>query len=67
MCIIFSWRLGDKLVAERFPENPNKYKKIWNIGRNKDNCFYRNLIWVSNEEHIDLERGILLVEELGRQ
>ena len=57
----------DKLVAEHFLENPNNYKKIWHIDRDRNNCFYRNLVWVNNEEYIDLERGILLVEELGRQ
>lgn len=57
----------DKLVAENFLENPHSYKKIWHIDRAKNNCYYRNLIWVNNEEYIDLERGILLVEELGRQ
>lgn len=57
----------DKLVAEHFLEKPDKCNKIWHIDRNRHNCFYRNLVWVSNEEHIDLEREILLVEELGRQ
>ena len=57
----------DKLVAEHFLENPNNYKKIWHIDRDKNNCYYRNLIWVNNEEYMDLERGIVYVEELGRQ
>lgn len=57
----------DKLVAGHFLENPHNYKKIWHIDRDKNNNYYRNLIWVNNEEYIDLERGILLVEELGRQ
>ena len=57
----------DKLVAENFLEKPRSYGKIWHIDRDRNNCFYRNLVWVNNEEYIDLERGILLVEELGRQ
>ena len=57
----------DKLVAEHFLENPKKYKRIWHIDRDRNNCFYRNLVWVNDEEYIDLERGILRVEELGRQ
>lgn len=57
----------DKLVAEHFLENPDKHKKIWHIDRDKNNCFYRNLIWVSDEEYIYLQRGIVLTEELGRQ
>ena len=57
----------DKLAAEHFLENPNGYKKIWHIDRDRNNCFYRNLISVNNEEYMDLQRGIVLVEELGRQ
>jgi len=57
----------DKLVAEHFLEKPDKCNRIWHIDRNRNNCFYRNLVWVNDEEYIDLERGILLVEELGRQ
>mgnify|MGYP001066102447 FL=1 len=57
----------DKLVAEHFLERPDGCNKIWHIDRDKNNCFYRNLVWVNNEEYIDLEREILLVEELERQ
>lgn len=57
----------DKLVAEHFLEKPDNRNKIWHIDRNKNNCYYRNLVWVNNEEYIDLEREIVLVEELGRQ
>ena len=39
--------------------------KVWNIDRDKDNCYHRNLIWVNNEEYIDLQREIMLIEELG--
>lgn len=57
----------DKLVAEHFLEKPDKCNKIWHIDRDRDNCYYRNLIWVNNEEYMDLQRGIVLVEDLGRQ
>lgn len=57
----------DKLVAEHFLEKPDKCNKIWHIDRDRNNCFYKNLVWVNNEEYIDLEREIVLVEELGRQ
>ena len=57
----------DKLVAEHFLERPDGCNKIWHIDRNKSNCYYKNLVWVNNEEYIDLEREIVLVEELGRQ
>jgi hypothetical protein len=57
----------DKLVAEHFLEKPDKCNKIWHIDMDRDNCYYRNLIWVNNEEYMDLQRGIVLVEDLGRQ
>ncbi len=57
----------DKLVAEHFLEKPNKCNRIWHIDKDRNNCFYRNLVWVNDEEYIDLGRGILLVEKLGRQ
>ena len=60
-------RYSDKIVAEHFLENLQGYKKVWHIDRNKDNCFYRNLVWVNEEEYMELERGTLLVEDLGRQ
>ncbi len=41
----------DKLVAEHFLENPNNNKKIWHIDRDKNNCFYRNLVWVNKRVH----------------
>ncbi len=57
----------DKLVAEHFLEKTSRYNKIWHLDGDKNNCFYRNLVRVSDDEYIDLERGILLTEELGRQ
>lgn len=57
----------DKLVAEHFLEKPDRCNMIWHIDRERNNCFYRNLVWVNYEEYIDLKRGSLFVEELGRQ
>ena len=37
----------DKLVAEHFLEKPEGCNKIWHIDRNKNNCYYKNLIWVN--------------------
>ncbi|MCH5257925.1 MAG: hypothetical protein J1D87_11575, partial [Lachnospiraceae bacterium] len=48
----------DKLVAEHFLEKPENCNRIWHIDRDKNNCFYRNLVWVNDEEYIDLDRGI---------
>ena len=57
----------DKLVAEHFLENASKYKRIWHIDRDIENCFYRNLVWVDNKEYRVLNGGNLAIEELGRQ
>ena len=57
----------DKLVAEHFLENASKYKRIWHIDRDIENCFYRNLVWVDHKEYRDLNSGNLPLEELGRQ
>lgn len=58
----------DKIVANHFLEKKSdKYRRVWHIDRDKNNCHYKNLVWVSNEEYVDLDRQILLVEELGRQ
>lgn len=34
----------DKLVAEHFLEKPDKCNRIWHIDRDRNNCFYRNLV-----------------------
>ncbi len=57
----------DKLVAEHFLEKPLGANRIWHIDRDKDNCHYKNLVWVNDEEYTDLDRGIIQVDELGRQ
>ncbi|MDR1771002.1 MAG: HNH endonuclease [Hungatella sp.] len=57
----------DKLVAEHFLEQPDKHDRVWHIDRNKDNCHYKNLVWVTKREYMDLDRRVLLISELGRQ
>lgn len=57
----------DKLVAEHFLENTMKYNRIWHLDRDKDNCFYKNLILVDSKEYYRLMCGNLQVEDLGRQ
>jgi len=57
----------EKLVAEHFLENLGKYNMVWHIDGNKDNCHYKNLVWVTKRESMDLDRGVLLISELGRQ
>lgn len=57
----------DKLVAEHFLENANRYDRIWHIDRDKNNCYYKNLICVNSEEYWALGRGSLSVENINRQ
>ncbi len=57
----------DKLVAEHFLEQSDRQIRVWHIDRNKDNCHYKNLAWVTKREYVDLDREVLLLSELGRQ
>lgn len=54
------------LVAEHFLENTSGCDLIYHIDRDKNNCFYKNLIWVSKRECCALYAGNMTVEELGR-
>lgn len=48
----------DKLVAEHFLEKPSANQtKVWHIDRNKSNCFYKNLIWVTEFQYRKLRSG----------
>lgn len=58
---------ADKLVAEHFLEKTIGCDRIWHIDRDKSNCFYKNLIWVTDKEYHALNVGNMSVEELGRQ
>lgn len=57
----------DRLVAETFLECQKYYDKLWHVDGDRRNCFYRNLMWVNKSEYSRLERGVLTVEDLGRQ
>lgn len=59
----------EKLVAEHFLENTDKskYCMVWHIDEDKDNCFYKNLMWVSQREYMDLKSHNITVKELNRQ
>lgn len=57
----------DKLVAEHFLEQPDKHNRVWHIDWNNDNCHYKNLVWVTKREYMDLDRGAIPLSELGRQ
>ena len=59
----------DKLVAERFLEYPQVDGKLylWHIDRDKDNCYYKNLIWVNYKEKQQLENGNMTIDDLDRK
>lgn len=57
----------DILVAEYFLMNPKRYKRIWHIDENMNNNYYKNLIYVSNEEYELLRKHVITVAELGRE
>lgn len=57
----------DILVAEYFLMNPKQYKRIWHIDENINNNYYKNLIYVSNEEYELLRKHVIAVSELGRE
>ena len=57
----------DILVAEYFLMNPKQYKRIWHIDENMNNNYYKNLIYVSNEEYELLRKHTKTVAELGRE
>lgn len=57
----------DKLVAEHFLEKPNKCDKIWHIDRNKNNCYYKNLMWVNDKENYSLRNDIIKLDDIERK
>lgn len=56
----------NRLVAEHFLERRTNCNRIWHIDRDKSNCFYKNLIWVSDKEYYDLNVGIIQTEEIQK-
>lgn len=53
----------DELVAQHFLV-PNDGKKVWHKDGNRDNLWYKNLIYVTNEQFSDLEAGVVTWQEL---
>lgn len=60
------WQL-DKLVAEHFLIKQPEHTRIWHIDEDCNNNFYKNLVWVTNDEYERLRKNVLKVEDLGRQ
>lgn len=55
------------LVAKYFLIKPKGCNKIWHIDEDMNNNYYKNLIYVSNEEYELLRKYVKTVVELGRE
>lgn len=56
-----------ELVAEHFLEPVKGKNRIYNIDGNKANNYYKNIIYVDNQEYYDLSIGKININDLGRQ
>lgn len=54
------------LVVEHFLEKVKGKNRIWFIDGNKANNYYKNLIYVNDQEYYALNTGKITVKELGR-
>lgn len=56
-----------ELVAEYFLEKVKHKNRIWFIDGDKSNNYYKNLIYVDDQEYYDLNTKKIKVEDLGRK
>ena len=56
----------DVLVADHFLEKVNGANRIWHIDNDVNNCTYKNLIFVSDDEYANLKSGIIDIEDIDR-
>lgn len=57
----------EELVAEYFLIKPRHCNIVWHIDRNINNNYYKNLIYVTNEEYDKLYKKVIEVSELKRE
>lgn len=67
-----NYRAGDyyteKLVAMCFLKKPDgRYNKVWHKDGNINNCWYKNLIYVTDEQYSKLKSGAITVDDLPKQ
>lgn len=55
------------LVASHFLMKPKDCRKIWHIDENMNNNYYKNLIYVTEEEYRLLWKHVKTVTEIGRE
>ncbi len=56
-----------KLVANHFLEKVAGCPKIWHIDGDKNNCHYKNLMYVNDKEIYNLSSGVWSKEDLDRE
>lgn len=57
----------EELVAQYFLIKPKNCSRVWHIDRNMNNNYYKNLIYVTNEEYDKLFRKVIDILELDRE
>jgi hypothetical protein len=57
----------EELVAQYFLVKPKECNKVWHIDGNKNNNYYRNLIYVTDEEYDLLHKKVMKVDDLKRE
>lgn len=56
-----------ELVAEYFLIQPKYCVNVWHIDRNKNNNYYKNLIYVTDKEYDMLNKNVIDVSQLNRE
>lgn len=52
------------LMGKIFLKNPNNYTKIWFIDGDKNNFYYKNLVYVSSKDYDDLMYGRKTIDDI---
>lgn len=57
----------EELVAEYFLFRPANRNKVWHIDRNINNNYYKNLVYVNDEEYNMLFKNVIDISKLNRE
>ena len=55
----------EQLMGKLFLKNPNKYTKIWFLDGNKNNFYYKNLVYVSESDYTALTCKKKSIEDIN--
>ena len=53
-------------MGKIFLKNPNNYTKIWFIDGDKNNYYYKNLVYVSNKDYDDLMYSRKTIDDIEK-